>query len=219
MFRELRRWLHHIVKSQSAPNSPARNERPCERCKEPQTFHITEISRAGDLTELHLCEACARSVLTKPFQRVTSTSRSYLSEEVQIEVERVVITEIYHQQLVVFREIDGERRCQLLIGIFEATALDRFLKGFSAPRPLTHDAWHATIGALDAKVQMVCITGRSESLENTYLAELRLNRHGSQVRVDARPSDAIIIALMSGSPLVISNDLLNSADQLIDWGA
>jgi bifunctional DNase/RNase len=120
---------------------------------------------------------------------------------------------------MVFREVDGERRCQLLIGIFEATALDRFLKGFAAPRPLTHDAWYATVEALGAHLQMACITGASESLESTYLAELRLDNHGTQVRVDARPSDAVLSALMAGSPIYMSNDLLTSADQQIQWGA
>ena len=148
-----------------------------------------------------------------------STSCANQTTEVRIEVERVVITEIYPEQLVVFREIDGERRCQLLIGFFEATALDRYLKGMSAPRPLTHTAWHATIETLDAKVQMACITGRSESIENTYLAELRLDRDGSLVRVDVRPSDAVIVALIAGSPIVIANDLVTSADKSVLWGA
>jgi uncharacterized protein len=144
----------------------------------------------------------------KLYHSAASSSYGARAGEVQIEVERVVIVEIHDQQLIVFREIDGERRCQLLVGIFEATALDRLLKRFSASRPLTHNAWYATIENLEARVQMACITSRSESLENTYLAELRLDSRGSQVRVDVRPSDAVIIALLSGSPLTISSDLL-----------
>ena len=64
---------------------------------------------------------------------------------------------------------------------------------------------------------MVSITARSETLDNTYLAELRLTRGNSQVRVDVRPSDGVIIAVMSDSPIVISNSLLTSADNLIEY--
>ena len=219
MFDKLRRWLQRSEVPNHGASSPAPNPRPCELCKEPQTFHITDISGSGALTERHVCEACAQSILRKPYQPATPTSRNRHAGEVQIEVERLVITEIYHQQVIVFREVDGERRCQLLIGIFEATALDRFLKGFIAPRPLTHDAWYATVEALGANLQMACITGASESLESTYLSELRLDNRGTQVCVDARPSDAVLIALMAGSPIYMSNDLLTSADQMIQWGA
>jgi bifunctional DNase/RNase len=219
VFDALRRWLQRIVSPHRGATSAMSNQRLCELCKEPQTFHITDISRSGDLTERHVCEACAQSILRKPYRPAPPTSRNTRAREVQIEVERIVITEIYHEQVIVFREIDGERRCPLLIGIFEATALDRFLKGFTAPRPLTHDAWLATVEGLGANLQMACITGRSESLENTYLAELRFDHLGTQVRVDARPSDAVTIALMAGSPIYMSNDLLTSADQMIQWGA
>lgn len=195
------------------------NQRLCELCREPQSFHITDISKSGDLTERHVCEACAQSILHKPYQPASPTSRNTHAGEVQIEVERIVVTEIFDQQVIVFREVNGERRCQLLIGIFEATTLDRLLKGFAAPRPLTHDAWLATVEALGAKVRMACITRRSDSIENTYLSELRLEGHGVRVCVDARPSDAVTIALKAGSPIYITNDLLTSADETIQWGA
>ena len=220
MFRNLRRWLQGKAKPPSIvrPEWPASNRLSCERCTSPQTFHITNMSRAGVLSETHLCESCAYSVLRTPYQRVASTSRSNRDAEMQIEIARIVISEVNDQQVVLFREIDGERHCFLLIGIFEATALDRFIKGFSAPRPLTHDAWFATINALDASVQMASITAWSTTLEKAYLAELRLNRRSSVTCVDVRPSDAVIIALIAKAPIMMANELLTEADSSIEYG-
>jgi bifunctional DNase/RNase len=217
MFRELIERLLGAKKPESAESRPEKPPRPCQRCKAPQTFHITDISRSGELTEAHYCEACAHSVLTTPYQRAASTSRSRQAE-VEIEVARLVITEIHDEQMLILREVGGERHTQILIGIFEITALDRFLKGFRAPRPLTHDAWLATIDALDAKVKMACISGRSESMANTFIAELRLDQGDVLARVDARPSDAVLIARMAGAPIYISDSLLSSADEMIQWG-
>jgi bifunctional DNase/RNase len=156
-------------------------------------------------------------VLRIPYQRAASTSRSH-QNEVEIEVARLVITEIHDVQVLTLREVGGERHLQVIIGIFEITALDRILKGFKAPRPLTHDAWLATIEALGAAVKMACITGRSETMENTFISELRLERDGSLCRVDTRPSDAVLIAQIAGAPIYVSNSLLSSADELIQWG-
>jgi bifunctional DNase/RNase len=174
MFSNLRRWLQRTKKSQPGADSPVPKERQCQRCKKQQSFHITEISRDGNLAESHLCEECAREKLAKPYQPASSRSRADPTEDVQIEVERIVITEVYAEQLIVFRETGGERRFPLLTGIFEATALDRLLKGISVPRPLTHDAWHSTIEALGSKVEMARISALSETLEKTYLGELWL---------------------------------------------
>jgi bifunctional DNase/RNase len=219
MFGSLRSWLQRIESPRRGTNLSPANQKRCESCKEPQTFHITDISRSGNLTQRHVCEACAQLILRKPYQPAPPTSSGTPAGDVQVEIERIVIAENYDQQVVVFREINGERRCQLLIGIFEATTLDLFLKGFITPRPLTHDAWLATVEALGTKVRMACITRRSDTIENTYLSELRLEGHGVQVCVDARPSDTVAVALKAGSPICIANDLLTSADKMIQWGA
>jgi bifunctional DNase/RNase len=157
-------------------------------------------------------------VLTKPYQPGPAPSYRDRHAEVEIEVERVVITEIYDQQLIVFREVNAERRFHLLTGIFEATAVDRSLRGIPTPRPLTHDAWYETIEALQGNLQMACISGWSKTLEKTYIAELRVNTPQSQVCVDVRPSDAVVMALISDSPIVVANDLLTEADSGIQWG-
>jgi bifunctional DNase/RNase len=129
---------------------------------------------------------------------------------VRVEVERVIISEIYDQQAVIFREVDGERRLPFVLGIFEATTIDRTLKKLSLPRPLTHDAWLATIAALGAKLQAACIHDLDVD-KQTYFAELRFDRAGEMIRLDARPSDALTLALKAGVPFLIANRILADA--------
>lgn len=163
------------------------------------------------MSEAHLCEECARSILSEPYP--PSRPGSSRLAEVPVEVERVVISEAADHQLVIFREIEGERRLSFVLGIFEATVIDRTLKRLPSPRPLTHDAWLSTIMALGAVVRTVCIHDRRE---NTYFAESRLDCGGKLVRVDVRPSDGLGLALKAGAPMLITDRLLAEASTTSD---
>src|SRR5579885_207073 len=205
MFQRVIDWLKRALRRTPTPprSSSAATLRRCERCVRPQVLHITTVSRAGELSECHLCEECARSLVQQPGPADTRpVSRS---KEVPVEVERVIISEIHDQQVIVFRETEGERRLQLVVGIFEATTVDRTLKGAPCPRPLTHDAWLATVTALGAGVQAACI---NDLQEHTYFAEVWLRRDGELIPVDVRPSDALVLALKAGAPMLIADRLL-----------
>ena len=58
---------------------------------------------------------------------------------VQMELKRIIISEIHEQQVIALKEVDGDRSFPIVIGIFEATSIDRRVKGMPSPRPLTHD--------------------------------------------------------------------------------
>jgi bifunctional DNase/RNase len=208
MFGTISKWLKRRILGTPVPHasSSAAAVRRCERCERPQVLHITTVSRGGELSEAHLCEECSRPVLEQPYP--SDTRALSLSEEVRVEVERVVMSEIHDQQLIVFREVEGERRLPFVLGIFEATAVDRTVKGVPSTRPLTHDAWLAAVAALGAGVQAACI---HDLREQTYFAEVRLHRGGELVRVDVRPSDALMLALKAGAPVLIADRLLAEA--------
>jgi bifunctional DNase/RNase len=118
---------------------------------------------------------------------------------------RVVISETHDQQLVLLREASGGRTFPLVCGIFEATAIDRRLKGLPSPRPLTHDGWASTVAALGGRLRDVCI---DELRETTYLAQLRVVQGDRLVLVDVRSSEAITLALACGVPILVANELL-----------
>jgi len=127
---------------------------------------------------------------------------------VQMELSRIIISEINDQQVIYLKEVDGDRSFPILIGIFEATSIDRRVKGFESPRPLTHDLLVGVAEHLGGEFQSVVI---SELKEHTYFAKLQIKHDGEIIEVDARPSDAIAVAVTCNPPLPIyvSEEVLN----------
>ncbi len=130
---------------------------------------------------------------------------------VQMQLARIIISEISENQVIYLREIDGDRQFPILIGIFEATNIDRRVKeNYQPPRPLTHDLVVTVAESLGAEVDSVVI---SELREHTYFAKLRLKRDGELIEIDSRPSDAIAVAVTFQPPLPIyvSEEVLDDA--------
>ena len=128
---------------------------------------------------------------------------------VPMELSRIIISEINDQQVIYLKEIGGEQRTfPILIGIFEATSIDRRVKGWAAPRPLTHDLIVSVVENLGAEFQDVVIT---ELKDHTYFARLRVRRDGELLEIDARPSDAIAVAVTCNPalPIFVAEEVLN----------
>jgi bifunctional DNase/RNase len=125
-----------------------------------------------------------------------------------MELKRIIINEIQDQQVIMLREVDGERSFPIVIGIFEATSIDRRVKGVASPRPLTHDLIASVIDNLGGDLQDICI---SELREHTYFAKLRIKKDGELVEVDCRPSDAIALAVTARVPIYVAEDVLEEA--------
>ncbi len=119
---------------------------------------------------------------------------------IEMQLSRIIISEIHDQQIIYLREVDGERQFPIVIGIFEATSIDRRVKGYQTPRPLTHDLIVSIVDQLDGELDSVVI---SDLRDGTYFAELRVRREGELVEIDARPSDAIAVAVTCDPPLPI----------------
>jgi bifunctional DNase/RNase len=126
---------------------------------------------------------------------------------VQMELSRIIISEVNDQQVIYLREVDGTRGFPILIGLFEAHIINRRVKGEKSQRPLTHDLLVSLAQNLDAELQDVVI---NELREGTYYARLRMRREGELIEVDARPSDCIAVAVTCDPPLPIyvSEDVL-----------
>jgi bifunctional DNase/RNase len=126
---------------------------------------------------------------------------------VAMELSRIIISEINSEQVIFLKEIDGSRTFPILIGIFEATSIDRRVKRQEAPRPLTHDLLVNSVEALGGEFQDVVI---SELKEHTYYAVLRVRHEGELIEIDARPSDAIAVAVTCDPalPIYVSEDVL-----------
>src|SRR5947209_19544500 len=98
-----------------------------------------------------------------------------------MELKRIIISEVHDQQVIMLKEVDGDRNFPIVIGIFEATSIDRRVKGMPSPRPLTHDLVVSTIDMLGGELRDVFI---SELKDHTYFAKLRIRQNGEMVEVD-----------------------------------
>jgi bifunctional DNase/RNase len=125
-----------------------------------------------------------------------------------MELSRIIISEINDQQVIYLKEVEGNRTFPILIGIFEATSIDRRVKHYQSPRPLTHDLLVNTVESLGGELQDVVI---SELREHTYFAKLRVRKEGELIEIDARPSDAIAVAVTCepALPIYVSEDVLS----------
>lgn len=122
---------------------------------------------------------------------------------------RIILSEVIdHQQILVLRERDGQRSFPIVIGFFEAAAIDRHIKGFAPPRPFTHDLMAAVIEQLGGQLERIVV---NELRQGTFFAELHIRVHGEVVTVDARPSDAMAIAVRTETPIFVKPEVLDEA--------
>jgi bifunctional DNase/RNase len=133
-----------------------------------------------------------------------------MSMPVQMQLSRIIISEINDQQVIYLKEVDGERQFPILIGIFEATSIDRRVKNRPNLRPLTHDLLVNTVEAMGGELDSVVI---DELKEHTYFAKLRIRHNNSLLEIDARPSDAIAVAVTCNPalPIYVSEEVIEAA--------
>ena len=125
---------------------------------------------------------------------------------VEVELARVVIQETSDAQIVVLREKGSERAFPIVIGIFEAAAIDRKLNDRSVPRPMTHDLLENVIRQLGVKLERIVV---NDLRENTFYAKLHLRKEsgGELVEVDSRPSDSIALAVRMDVPIYVEEQV------------
>lgn len=127
---------------------------------------------------------------------------------IQMELRRIIISELDDHQIVILKETDGDRNFPIVIGIFEATSIDRRVKGLPSPRPLTHDLIISVVEQMGGEIQDIII---SDLKEHTYFAKLRIRKDGELTEIDCRPSDAIAVAVASRVPIYVNEDVLGEA--------
>lgn len=134
-----------------------------------------------------------------------------MSSAVPMKLSRIIISEISDNQVIYLKEINGDRQFPILIGIFEATSIDRRVKAAAKPpRPLTHDLVVSVAEALGGELDSVII---SNLKDQTYFAQIRIRRGEELLEIDSRPSDAIAVAVTFQPPLPIfvSEEVLEQA--------
>lgn len=136
---------------------------------------------------------------------------------VQMELSRILIRELNDFQVIELREVreegdDGEARSfPIVIGLPEAQAIERRLKGVTIKRPQTHDLLANVIEALGAKLESISIT---ELSEHTYFATLDMRTAGGEtLHLDSRPSDAIALGIAQGVTIYVDDGVIAAAQE------
>ena len=132
---------------------------------------------------------------------------------VRVELKSIIICETGDEQQIVLKEKDGVRQFPIVIGIYEATAIDRGVKHVQTLRPLTHDLLAAVLRSLGTELERVVI---NDLRDGTFYANLILSRDGDLIEVDSRPSDAIALAVQVDAPIFVEEKVL---DEVCNWGA
>ena len=129
-------------------------------------------------------------------------------QEVAMEIRGLMLDPASNVPIVILREAKGDLLLPIWIGTFEANAIALRIEGVEPPRPMTHDLLLSLLEALDAKVSKVVICDLRES---TFFALVHLNQGTQVLTVDARPSDALALALRAGAPIYVLRDVLERA--------
>ena len=129
---------------------------------------------------------------------------------VEMELNKIVIDEKRHDQLIVLKEKGGNRILPIVIGLNEASAIKLKISGFQPPRPLTHDLLHSTIESLEANIDKVII---DKLEENTFHAKLVIKTQSGETKIiDARPSDSIALAVRAQAPIFVEDDVIKQSE-------
>src|SRR5262245_28532180 len=128
-----------------------------------------------------------------------------MGRRVRMEVIGLALDSTNNSPIVLLREVLGDRLLPIWIGVIEASAIAFELEKVEVARPLTHDLLLKATDALDAKLVSASII---DLRDNTYIAELRFLARGGEVLLDARPSDALALALKAKAPIDCEDEVL-----------
>jgi bifunctional DNase/RNase len=128
--------------------------------------------------------------------------------QIEMTIKGLMVDPVTNMPIVVLRDADGERVLPIWVGVFEANAIALQIENVSTPRPMTHDLLRNIIADLRGVVERVVVT---DLKDNTFYALIHLRVDGEIVAVDARPSDAIALALRAKAPIFVEERVIEHA--------
>ena len=131
--------------------------------------------------------------------------------QIEMTIKGLMVDPITNTPIVLLRDKDGQRVLPIWVGMFEANAIALQIENVATPRPMTHDLLRNVIQDLRATVEKIVV---SDLQENTFYALIYLTVDGDSVAVDARPSDAIALALRTKAPIFVEERVIDSAKPL-----
>jgi uncharacterized protein len=128
--------------------------------------------------------------------------------QIEMSIKGLMVDPVTNMPIVVLRDKDGVRVLPIWVGIFEANAIALQIDNVTTPRPMTHDLLRNVIHDLKASVQKIVVC---DLQENTFYALIYLGLNGETVAIDARPSDALALALRTRAPIFVEEAVIDNA--------
>src|SRR3990172_6081227 len=132
--------------------------------------------------------------------------------QIEMSIKGLMVDPITNMPIVILRDKDGQKMLPIWVGIFEANAIALQIENIETPRPMTHDLLRNVIQDLKASVQKVVIC---DLQENTFYALIYLSLNGDTLAIDARPSDAIALALRTRAPIFVEETVIDNAKTVV----
>ncbi|HSF19332.1 MAG TPA: bifunctional nuclease family protein [Vicinamibacteria bacterium] len=131
--------------------------------------------------------------------------------EIEMTIKGLMIDPITNMPIVILKDKEGDRVLPIWVGVFEANAIALQIENIPTPRPMTHDLLKNILSEIRADVQRIVV---SDLRDNTFYAMIYLDRAGETIAIDARPSDAIALALRTKSPIYVEDSVVENAKGL-----
>ena len=135
--------------------------------------------------------------------------------QIEMSIKGLMVDPLTNMPIVILRDQDGQRVLPIWVGIFEANAIALQIENIPTPRPMTHDLLRNIIQDLRATVEKIVVC---DLQENTFYALIYLAVNGDTVAIDARPSDAIALALRTRAPIFVEDRVIDHA-KTVDFTA
>ena len=127
---------------------------------------------------------------------------------IEMTIKGLMVDPITNMPIIILRDKEGQRVLPIWVGVFEANAIALQIENVTTPRPMTHDLLRNVIEDLHARIDRIVV---SDLKDNTFYALIYLTVAGEVVAVDARPSDAIALALRARAPILVEETVIDNA--------
>jgi bifunctional DNase/RNase len=128
--------------------------------------------------------------------------------QIEMTIKGLMVDPITNMPIIILRDTDGQKVLPIWVGIFEANAIALQIENIATPRPMTHDLLKNVISDLKATVQKIVVC---DLKENTFFALVYIGVNGDTIAIDARPSDAIALALRARAPIFVEESVIENA--------
>ena len=126
--------------------------------------------------------------------------------DIEVELSRIIINETSEQQIIVLKELNGQRSFPIVIGIVEIFAIDRRVKGIKPPRPMTHDLLADVIEQMGGVIEKIVV---NDLQNHTFYAKIHIKLNGKTVTIDSRPSDAIALSVATNAKIYVAEHVFD----------